>query len=89
MTELVEWLRAQLDDRERRLRERLEKPGYGPAEVRLLRLVLAEIEGTRERLDWIESKLADDPDDQTVLRMVKVEARPYADRDGYQEDWRL
>lgn len=50
--------------------------------------VVAEVEAKRERLDWIEGQLRDDPADETAQWLAKVEGKPYADRPGWREEWR-
>lgn len=50
--------------------------------------VLAEVDAKRRRLDEIESMLRDDPTDETARYLAQIDALPYADRDGYREEWR-
>lgn len=47
-----------------------------------------EVDAKRQRLDWIMGELRDDPDDETAQWLAKLEALPYAGRDGYREEWR-
>lgn len=88
MKDLIGWLRLQLDDHAREMLDVQGKREYTPAEARLIRAIQDGIEGARERLDRIEVKLADDPDDQTTLWMLKREACSYARRPGYREEWK-
>lgn len=63
---------------------RLVKSGRARATERL-----AEIEAKRRRLDWIVSELADDDTDETAQWLAKLEAQPYAGRDGWRAAWLL
>lgn len=101
--ELVTWLRAQVDDDERVAQQVMAEPGgfYLEPEVEggnvmtigayvyrwTPKRVLAEVEAKRERLDWILGELADDETDETAQWIAKLEAKPYAGRDGWREEW--
>lgn len=50
--------------------------------------VLTELDAKRQRLDWIEGELADDPANETAQWLARLEAAPYAGRDGYRAEWR-
>ena len=51
--------------------------------------VLAEVAAKRLRLAVIEHLLADDPTDETAAYLLRCEALPYADREGFRDEWRL
>lgn len=53
------------------------------------RRVLAEIAAKRLRVDEIQRELGDDPTNETAQWQARVEAMPYADRDGFREEWRV
>jgi hypothetical protein len=84
--ELIAFVRRCLDDDERNGRRYL-------GEVLETRLEhdagfrLAEVATKRKRLDWIEGELADDPDDETAQWLARLEAQPYAGRDGWRTEW--
>lgn len=50
--------------------------------------VLRDVEAKRRLLQRAESDLADDQWDEAAQETVKVLALPYADREGYREEWR-
>lgn len=102
--DLVTWLHAQLDDDERKVAamEREERrvqtaPIFQAHPPNWLTGVdifvsskrwLAEVEAKRMRLDQILHELGDDSTDETAQWLLKVEALPYAARDGWRDEWR-
>jgi hypothetical protein len=50
--------------------------------------VLAEVKAKRERLGWIEGELRDDSTNETAQWLARVEAKPYAGRQGWRKEWR-
>jgi hypothetical protein len=84
MTELITWLRAQLDDE-----ERMARAPFVTARA------LAEVEAKRRILDLVpDIQEAEDTarqdygrDAKAAIRLVQLLALPYADRPGYLEQW--
>ena len=102
--DLVTWLRAQLDDDERvahrvdpnqapdQLRAMVTREGSLPFLVVDSARVLAEVDAKRRLLDWLERR-----DDWALdnnlwtwdsAEAVALLALPYADREGYRDEWR-
>jgi hypothetical protein len=89
--DLITWLRAQLDEDERvarafaaRLDAHLFETGWGPARV------LAEVDAKRRILDLMMPGRPVYPGayGQAYRDVLRLLALPYADRDGYRDEWR-
>lgn len=95
MNELVDWLRAQLDEDERAIeasRMGDDPEWWMPTWLTADRL-LVEVEAKRRILDEHDEAFAQPwvvmGEAQAVMaRVVRVLALPYADRAGYRAEWR-
>ncbi len=96
MSDLVTWLRAQLDEDERLIgSDALCDTGWHWSDERFL----AELKAKRQIIDWHDRAFANmraHPDDfaskgaaLAMVGVVKHLAAPYADREGYEDDWRI
>lgn len=84
MSELITWLDAQLAyDEADVVNARTHRELPAAIVDRLKR----EVDAKRQRLAVIEHDLADDPDDETAQRLLRLELLPYADRPGYRPEW--
>lgn len=113
MDDLVEWLRAQLDEDERSARACAGDGEWDAADIAIYGAdlapevrahmaqhdparVLREIDAKRQALDHYErirqhTKRGEEPyvlAEGAVAKQVQIMALPYADRDGFREDWR-
>ncbi|MFI2664862.1 DUF6221 family protein [Micromonospora carbonacea] len=95
MDDLVTWLRAQIDDRERVVRaaKEIRKPYYfefiDEAAQPFVDLMLdpdrelAELDAKRRVLDLYEEL-----NEPHLYEAIRLLALPHADRPGYREEWR-
>lgn len=95
VSDLVTWLRAQLDEDERRAPLVADIMRLRPATARFADRLLAEVDAKRAVLDIWERENAQryvhaegESRSWLVDEVVKLLALPYADRPGYEEAWR-
>jgi len=102
MSELVAWLREQLDDDERAAASLIGLGGLAPSDPLLLQTeylarwtpkrALAEVDAKRRMLDWCDRMELVDGFGGLMARDARMFRRllalPYADRAGYREEWR-
>jgi Family of unknown function (DUF6221) len=103
MNDLITWLRAQLDDDERDapMRHRLTcdyapSDGAEPCSCALPDLTLAEIDAKRrivamhlpEPMGYIEADRCPQCRLPWPCETMRLLALPYADREGYRDEWR-
>jgi hypothetical protein len=83
MSDLVEFLRARLDEDQRALTELAgAMQDYGSARV------LAEVEAKRELINELTLNEPRPDDEVKVERMLELLALPYADHPDWREEWR-
>lgn len=104
MSDLVTWLRAQLDEDEASLDDvhsdscesRPDPDGaswvrqHGPCDCGWPAQLLAEVEAKRALLDAFDEPTTVDnvAEEEGLCRAVRIIATAYADRPGYLEEWR-
>lgn len=92
MTDLAEWLLTQIAEDEATARDSdaapwrdhvhdLDVSGWFDPDR-----VLAECESKRRIIDWADAEALDPFGDQR-MQLLRLLALPYADRDGYLEEW--
>jgi hypothetical protein len=90
MDELITFVRARLDEDERRYLTLQQQHETHTAEARLIRSLLNQVNGTRQLLDHVEqhtSPAATTPSEFTWEGMARKAAQQYAGHPDYRNEW--